>query len=125
MSKHNDLEELFYDIADAIREQTDTEELIKADNFPDGIRSIEKGVDVDLSLYAPIKAPVFQDSIVLGDLEGNGRIAEGANCIFVGRGNFGEGTNSLTIGETNVSRGNGTLIVGSNNEIGSGCDNSV
>ena len=44
-NKHNNLNELFTDIADAIRSKTDSTDTIVADDFPDKIEEIEVGVD--------------------------------------------------------------------------------
>lgn len=48
-------EEYLTDIADAIREQTDSEMPLTTDNMAPAIRSIERGANVDLSDYATIE----------------------------------------------------------------------
>lgn len=51
-NKHENLTSLFTDIADAIREKTGDTNSITADNFPDAIREIETGSNIEtVELY--------------------------------------------------------------------------
>ena len=74
-NKHENLTSLFTDIADAIREKTGNTNSITADNFPDAIREIETGSNIEtVELYIDDHNCSYDLSLTYTTVDENGDI---------------------------------------------------